>query len=1097
MRPLICSFFSLIIVVSFLACSDKKSSVFTQLDESKTGISFKNTIFEDGPLNVANYIYFYNGNGVAIGDINNDGLQDILFTGNMVKNRLYLNKGNFTFENITDKAGIAEKQGWCTGATMADVNNDGKLDIYICRSADVDPEKRKNLLFINNGDLTFSEKAAEYGLADNGYSTQASFFDYDKDGDLDCFVINHSTTKYTAGIQENADLRKEYNPDFASKLYRNDDVKYTNVSVEAGIMSNVFTFGLGLAVSDINNDGWPDIYVSNDFNEPDYLFINKKNGTFKESLSDCMNEVSMFSMGSDAADFNNDGLVDITTLDMLAEDNKTIKKHSGNENFDKFQLLFNKGFYFQYNRNMLQKNNGNGTFSEVGQIAGISNTDWSWSALFSDFDNDGYKDLFVSNGYVKDYSDMDFMKYSMARLVREMHGEQVDAIAEYIKKMPTLEIPNYMFKNNGNETFSKTTKEWGLDKPGVSSGAAYADLDNDGDMDLVVCNTNDFAGIYKNNSETNGNNYLKIKLKGTPKNTNGTGAKVTVYCKENKYYQEQFAVRGFQSSVDPVLNFGLGKFAEADSIVIIWPDNAMQVLRNVKSNQTITPDIKQATGAWVYDTIVKPTYFIKSSSSFFTHRENNFNDFTVQSLLLSYMSRQGPSLAKADINKDGLEDVFVGGAKGQASEIFFQQPDGNFKNTLQPALAADAASEDVASSFFDADGDGDEDLYVGSGGYEFEENDPAFQDRLYINDGKGNFSKSEKALPSLLFSKSCVKPTDIDGDGDIDLFVGGRLIPGKYPLSPGSKILINDGKGNFSDATDAVASALKNAGMVTDAVWIDLDKDKMPELIVVGEWMPVKVFKYQKGKLEDVSTSYIKFASGGWWNRILADDFDGDGDTDLVIGNLGLNVQTKASEKEPLSIYYKDFDGNGSIDPVFCYYIQGVSYPFNALDDLSGQIPMLKKKFLEYHIYADATINDVFTKEQLANAGILKAELLSTVYLQNEGAAGFTLKQLPKEIQYAPVYALASTDVNGDGKKDIVAAGNNTWTRIKLGRLDANFGTVLLGDSKGNFQYVPQWQTGMDLRGDVRNMTIINSNDRLQFLFGINNAPVRILSLSK
>ena len=1097
MRPLICSFFSLIIVVSFLACSDKKSSVFTHLDESKTGISFKNTIFEDGPLNVANYIYFYNGNGVAIGDINNDGLQDILFTGNMVKKRLYLNKGNFTFENITDKAGIAEKQGWCTGATMADVNNDGKLDIYICRSADVDPEKRKNLLFINNGDLTFSEKAAEYGLADNGYSTQASFFDYDKDGDLDCFVINHSTTKYTAGIQENADLRKEYNPDFASKLYRNDDVKYTNVSVEAGIMSNVFTFGLGLAVSDINNDGWPDIYVSNDFNEPDYLFINKKNGTFKESLSDCMNEVSMFSMGSDAADFNNDGLVDITTLDMLAEDNKTIKKHSGNENFDKFQLLFNKGFYFQYNRNMLQKNNGNGTFSEVGQIAGISNTDWSWSALFSDFDNDGYKDLFVSNGYVKDYSDMDFMKYSMARLVREMHGEQVDAIAEYIKKMPTLEIPNYMFKNNGNETFSKTTKEWGLDKPGVSSGAAYADLDNDGDMDLVVCNTNDFAGIYKNNSETNGNNYLKIKLKGTPKNTNGTGAKVTVYCKENKYYQEQFAVRGFQSSVDPVLNFGLGKFAEADSIVIIWPDNAMQVLRNVKSNQTITPDIKQATGAWVYDTIVKPTYFIKSSSSFFTHRENNFNDFTVQSLLLSYMSRQGPSLAKADINKDGLEDVFVGGAKGQASEIFFQQPDGNFKNTLQPALAADAASEDVASSFFDADGDGDEDLYVGSGGYEFEENDPAFQDRLYINDGKGNFSKSEKALPSLLFSKSCVKPTDIDGDGDIDLFVGGRLIPGKYPLSPGSKILINDGKGNFSDATDAVASALKNAGMVTDAVWIDLDKDKMPELIVVGEWMPVKVFKYQKGKLEDVSTSYIKFASGGWWNRILADDFDGDGDTDLVIGNLGLNVQTKASEKEPLSIYYKDFDGNGSIDPVFCYYIQGVSYPFNALDDLSGQIPMLKKKFLEYHIYADATINDVFTKEQLANAGILKAELLSTVYLQNEGAAGFTLKQLPKEIQYAPVYALASTDVNGDGKKDIVAAGNNTWTRIKLGRLDANFGTVLLGDSKGNFQYVPQWQTGMDLRGDVRNMTIINSNDRLQFLFGINNAPVRILSLSK
>ncbi len=672
-------FFPFASIVFFFSCNSNNSHLFTLLDEKETGIKFNNTIFEDGPLNVANYIYFYNGSGVAIGDINNDGLQDIFFTGNMVKNRLYINKGNFQFENITDKAGIAEKQGWCTGVTMVDINSDGKLDIYVCRSADVDPEKRKNLLFINNGDLTFTEKAAEYGLADNGYSTQSAFFDYDKDGDLDCFVINHSTTKYTAGIQENAELRKEYNPDFASKLYRNDNGRYTNVSVEAGILSNVFTFGLGLAVSDINNDGWPDIYVSNDFNEPDYLFINNRNGTFKESLASCMNEVSMFSMGSDAADFNNDGLIDITTLDMLAEDNKTIKMHSGNENFDKFQLLFNKGFYFQYNRNMLQKNNGDGTFSEIGQIAGVSNTDWSWSALFSDFDNDGNKDLFVSNGYVKDYSDMDFMKYSMARLVREMHGEQVDAIAEYIRKMPTLEISNYVFQNNGNETFTKKTAEWGLDKPGVSSGAAYADLDNDGDMDLIVCNTNNEAGIYRNNSQQNGNNYLKIKLQADVKNAMGIGTKVTVYCKGNKFYQEQSVVRGFQSSVDPVLNFGLGKFSEADSVVVIWPDDSMQVLKTVKPNQTLTISKEDATRRWASDPLSSSDkYFTSEPASFFTHHENNFNDFTVQSLLLNYMSRQGPSIAKADINKDGLEDVFLGGAKGQPSQIYLQQPGGRF-----------------------------------------------------------------------------------------------------------------------------------------------------------------------------------------------------------------------------------------------------------------------------------------------------------------------------------------------------------------------------------------------------------------------------------
>src|SRR3954469_5601945 len=557
---------TLIFVVTILVgCKNGDTYLFSRLDKEQTGISFQNTLFEDGPLNVANYIYFYNGGGVAIGDINNDGLQDILFTGNMVRNRLFLNKGNFQFEDITARAGVADKQGWCTGATMADVNGDGKLDIYICRSADGNPERRKNLLFINNGDLTFSEKAEQYGLADPGYSTQASFFDYDKDGDLDCYVINHSSQKYSTGVQQNPALRNEYNPDFANKLYRNDGGHFTDVSKQAGIVSNVLSFGLGIATSDLNNDGWPDVYISNDFNEPDYLFINNKNGTFTESLSKCMDEVSLFSMGSDAADYNNDGLIDILSLDMLAEDNFTQKMHSGAENFDKFQYLFNKGFYYQYSRNMLQKNNGDGTFSEIGQLAGISNTDWSWSALLADYDNDGNKDLFVTNGYVKDYTDMDFMKYTLDNTLEVKAGRQPPTVKEYIDSMPGNKVANYIYQNNGNETFSKKTGAWGLDDPGVSAGAAYADLDNDGDLDLVVNNSNDVAGVYKNNANAlSKNSYLKIDFKGAEGNLHGIGAKVKVYCQGEQYYQEQFTVRGFQSSVSPSMTIGIGTHKSID-----------------------------------------------------------------------------------------------------------------------------------------------------------------------------------------------------------------------------------------------------------------------------------------------------------------------------------------------------------------------------------------------------------------------------------------------------------------------------------------------------------------------------------------------------
>lgn len=1082
----------------FLTSCGNDKHLFTKLSEQKTGINFRNTLFEDGPLNVANYIYFYNGGGVAIGDINNDGLQDILFTGNMVRNRLFLNKGNFKFEDITKQARVDEMQGWCTGATMADVNGDGKLDIYICRSADINADRRKNLLFINNGDLSFTEKAAEFGLDDNGYSTQASFLDYDKDGDLDCFIINHSIQKYTAGVQDNPELRKERNPDYASKLYRNDNNHFTNVSDLAGITSNVLTFGLGVAISDFNNDGWPDIAVSNDFNEPDYLFINNRNGTFTEQLTKAMDNISLYSMGSDAADYNNDGWVDLLTLDMMPEDNKTIKMHSGAENFDKFQFLFTQGFYYQYSRNMLQQNNGDGTFSEVGQLAGVSNTDWSWAALFGDYDNDGQKDLFVTNGYVKDYTEMDFLKYSVDRVVRNMHKDSVDPIPEYIRKMPTNETPNYIFQNQGNGSFIKKTTEWGFNEKGVSAGAAYVDLDNDGDLDLVVNNSNEVASVYKNNAEKLiKNNYLRIQLDGGPANQRGIGSKVTLFCNGQQYYQEQSPVRGFQSSCDPILSFGLGKSTVVDSIIVTWPNDNQQKLTGVSANKLLTIKMSDAKDKKVYDTttVHSATVFAQTPLPDVKHTENVFSDFTVQSLLPNYLSRQGPCLETADVNKDGLDDFFMGGAKNKVAQLFIQNNDNTFSAKPVAAFTNDSASEDVAASFFDADNDGDPDLYVASGGFEFNENDAALQDRLYLNDGKGNFIKKENAVPVILASKGCVKNADIDGDGDVDLFVGGRVVPGKYPNTPRSYILLNDGKGNFNETTATTCAGLMQPGMVTDAVWMDLNNDKQPDLLVVGEWMPVKVFINSKGILTDASATYINFASTGWWNRIGVSDMDGDGDMDLVIGNCGTNTQFKVTEKEPMNLYYKDFDNNGSVDPVLCYYIGGVSYPLFSRDDLTDQLPLLKKKFIEYKEYANATINDVFTKEELTDAGVLKAEIMQTIYLENQGSKGFVKKELPLPAQYAPVHAIAIEDFNKDGKKDLLLAGNNTWTRIKLGRYSANHGVLLLGDGKGGFTYLTQQKSGLKLRGNVKSLRTINGAISKNLIAAINDDNALLISL--
>jgi hypothetical protein len=1077
------SFFGLLVLL-FFSCSREDKTLFSELDPGDTGIKFRNDLVETNELNVLSYIYFYNGGGVAAGDLNNDSLADLVFTGNQKGNKVYINKGDLSFEDVSRAAGIEDQDGWSTGIVLVDINHDGWNDIYICRSGDSDPDNRKNLLYINNHDHTFTERGALYGLDDSGYSTHAAFLDYDKDGDLDMFLINHSI-HYFQVDNEFTKLKDTANKNFGSKLYQNNDNVFVDVSDQAGIVSNVISFGLGVAVGDVNGDGWPDVYVSNDFKEQDYLYINNQNGTFTNELEKRMDHVSLFSMGSDMEDVNNDGHPDLLTLDMLPPDNLRLKMTAGAENFDKFKILHDAGFYWQYMRNMFHINNGDGTFSEIGSLAGISNTDWSWAPLFADFDNDGHKDLFVSNGYVRDYTNMDFMKFMVDYQTQVYTTGKELPILDLIAKMPSSELNNYVFRNNGDLTFTSKVAEWGMEKKNISSGAAYADLDNDGDLELIVNNVNDYASVYRNNSERLiRNNYVKVRLKGTSTNVKAIGAKVQMHSGDLKIYREHYTSRGYESSVDDVIHFGMGKRDQVDSIVVIWPDGKRQTIENpaINSIVSVTEDAHQVNSPPENG---MPLFTPATDKISFLHQENDFNDFKVQTLLPHFLSRFGPCLAKADVNGDGLEDLFVGGAKGYSGKIFRQTSSGAFRSLPSKALESDSQSEDVDAVFFDCDNDGDHDLYVVSGGYEFVPGDGALLDRLYINDGRGNFIK-HSSLPEFPVSNSCVRPIDFDQDGDLDLFVGGRLISGSYPLAPNSFLLENDGEGNMKDASQQFVAGT-SLGMIADAAVADLNADQWPDLIVVGEWTPIRVFINHTGKFSEQTEKYITQPGNGWWNKILPADFDQDGDVDFILGNLGINAQIRAGEENPSRLYYSDIDGNGSIDPIQTSFVDGVSYPVPYLDDLISQVPPLRKKMFYYRDYGKATIESLLPKDSIENVPVLFANQFQSVVLKNEGNK-LQMIGLPVQAQFSPVYSILKTDANKDEWDDIILTGNLTQTRIRFGRYDANHGMLFLGNGKCEFTYVPQYESGLNLKGDVRGSVEIND----LLIFGINSDSVQV-----
>ncbi|MEO9484288.1 MAG: VCBS repeat-containing protein [Ekhidna sp.] len=1082
-------------LIVLLGCSGLENSVpdsvpplFDLVSSQKTGVEFSNNITATSILNIFTFEYLYNGGGVGIGDINNDELPDIYFTSNQEENKLYLNKGNFQFEDITMRAGVAGAGRWTNGVTMADVNSDGLLDIYVSNSGRSKPELRRNELFINNGDLTFTEKAAAYGIDSETCTTQSIFLDIDNDNDLDLFLLNRPTAIFNSS--EILALRGHVDPEAGDVLFRNDGGKYVDISAQAGIYQNGLGYGLGVVASDLNKDGFIDIYVTNDYVEPDYMYINNGDGTFTDIGRKATKHMSNFGMGVDAADINNDGWSDVFVADMSAPDNYRQKTNMKAMDPSQFYQAVYYGFHHQYMYNTLQLNNQDLTFSEVAQLGGLSSTDWSWTSLIVDLDNDTWNDIVVTNGFRKDFTNKDFSKMrdkKMGKAIKEGPKERMAVMEELLEKLPETKIGNFIFRNKGDLNFEDKSEDWNFSTPSYSNGAAVADLDNDGDLDMVVNNIDEKAFIYRNNTS---NNYLRLKLNGPEGNTSGIGTKLTAFVGDNIIYREHVTTRGYQSSQENRVHFGLGNNDKVDRILVEWPDGKSQEIASVASNQLMSIDYQNAVS------IEKKS---ETSHSYLTdvtkevglkliHKENFHDDFAGEVLLPHKMSQFGPALAVGDVNADGLDDFFLGGATGLPAKVMIQNKAGSFSSSDQPYFWSDAKYEDVGASFLDIDGDNDLDLYVSSGGNEYFPNNNLYQDRLYVNDG-GIFSKV--ALPKIVGSNSVVRPFDIDQDGDLDLFVGGRVNPMQYPTPAKSYILIND-ENSFSDRTNDFTSEFEKLGMITDAEWTNLNNDSNPELVVVGEWTAITVFELSAGKFINKTSAYGLEEETGWWFSIEVSDFNGDGFNDLVAGNLGLNYKYKSTYEEPFHVYFNDFDGNGRGDIVLGYYNDGDLFPLRGRQCSSQQMPTIAEKFETYDEFGQATLEEVYGDSKLEKSVHYAANTFaSKVYINSQGKK-FEGKNLPSMSQLSSINAFHIDDFNDDGKLDLLFAGNLYPVEVETIRNDASYGGLLLGDGKGNFNHLLGVESGFIADGDVKHLAPITIKNRKSIIVVRNDGPVSI-----